>query len=54
MHYADAEILEQSEHAVTISTDSFLPFAMVDVPAILDDNCMPLKKGEVKTLKMIG
>jgi beta-mannosidase len=52
--YGEAKILEKTENSVTITADSFLPFAMVDVPAILDDNCMPLKKGEVKTLKMIG
>ena len=52
LHYADAKILEQIEEAVTVTTGSFLPFAMVDVPAILDENCMPLKKGEVKTLRI--
>ena len=51
LHYADAKILAQSEEAVTVMTDSFLPFAMVDLPAVLDDNCMPLKKGEIRTLK---
>ena len=51
LHYTDAKILEQSEEAVTVTTDSFLPFAMVDLPAVLDDNCMPLKKCEIRTLK---
>ena len=51
LHYVDAKILEQSEETVTVTTDSFLPFAMVDLPAVLDDNCMPLKKGEIRTLK---
>ena len=54
MTYADPIILSESEEEITVTADRFLPYAMLDVPYLLSENCFPLKKGELKTVKKIG
>ena len=51
--YADPIILSETEETITVTANHFLPYVMLDVPYLLSDNCFPLKKGEIKTLKKI-
>ncbi|MBQ6990280.1 MAG: hypothetical protein IJN58_04415, partial [Clostridia bacterium] len=53
MTYADPIILSEEEETITVTTDRFLPYVVVDVPFLLSENCFPLKKGETKILKKI-
>jgi hypothetical protein len=43
--------IEQEE--ITVRADAFLPCAMVDVPYLLSENCLVLKKGERRCLKKL-
>lgn len=51
--YSDARIVKETEDEITVTADTFLPFATIDVPYLLSENCFPLKKGEVKILKKL-
>jgi len=51
--YGAVRILGETDKEITVTTDTFLPYAMIDVPYLLSDNCFVLKKGEVKTLQKI-
>ena len=51
--YGEVRVIEESTDALTVTADSFLPYAMLDVPYLLAENCFPLKKGEVKTVKKL-
>ena len=53
MTYADPMILSEDEETITVTTDRFLPYVVVDVPFLLSENCLPLKKGETKIVKKI-
>ncbi len=53
LEYADVRMMEETADTVTVTSDTFLPFAIIDVPYLLSDNCFVLKKGEVRTLKKL-
>lgn len=43
-------VLSQTEDTLTVTADVCLPVAMLDVPEVLEDNSIFLKKGEIRTL----
>ena len=49
--YNKVRIIDEDETSITITADEFTPFAMIDVPYYLEENCFPMKKGEVKKIK---
>jgi beta-mannosidase len=51
--YSDVCILEETCDSITLKADEFTPFAIIDVPYILEENCFPMKKGEIKKIKKI-
>ena len=53
INYCDVKILKDDDNEITVSADEFLPYAVIDVPYLLEDNCFVLKKGETKTIKKI-
>ena len=53
IEYGSVRSLGETDKEITVTTDTFLPYAMIDVPYLLSDNCFVLKKGEVKTLQKI-
>ena len=51
--YGDPVVEAETEEEITLRADAFLPYAMIDVPYLLSENCFALKKGERKTIKKI-
>ena len=51
--YAEPCVIEENEDSIMLSADSFIPYAMLDLPYLLSDNCFILKKGERKTIKKV-
>jgi beta-mannosidase len=51
--YCDPIVLSESDDELTVSTEAFIPYTMLDLPYLLSDNCFILKKGESKTIKKI-
>ena len=51
--YCDVKIVKDDDNEITVIADEFLPYAVIDVPYLLEDNCFVLKKGEMKTIKKI-
>jgi beta-mannosidase len=51
--YCDVKIVKDDDSEITVIADEFLPYAVIDVPYLLEDNCFVLKKGEMKTIKKI-
>ena len=49
--YNEIEITEETETSITVKAREFTPFAIVDIPYLLEDNCLILKKGESKKIK---
>ncbi len=52
--YGKVRIVKQTDTELTVTADEFTPYAMLDVPYMLSDNCFMLKKGETVTVKIIG
>jgi hypothetical protein len=46
-------VLDESEDTITVKADRFIPYAMLDLPYLLSDNCFTMKKGETITLKKL-
>lgn len=46
-------VVSQTETEITVTTNSFNPFVMLDVPYLLSDNCFTLKANETKTIKIL-
>ena len=53
IRYSEPIILSETESELTVTTDSFNPYVMLDVPYLLSDNCFALKAGERRTLKKL-
>jgi hypothetical protein len=51
--YGDPVVESETEEEITVRADAFLPCAMVDVPYLLSENCLVLKKGERRCLKKL-
>lgn len=51
--YDGYRVTEETEDSITVVADSFTPFALLDSPYLLEDNCFILKKGEKRTVKKI-
>ena len=51
--YGGVRITEISEDSVTVTADCFTPYALIDVPYFLEDNCFMMKKGETRTIKIV-
>ena len=51
--YEDVKIVSETENEITVTADGFIPYAMIDVPYLLSENCFPLKRGETKTVKKL-
>lgn len=47
-------ILEQTAEYITVTADGYVHIAVLDVPYILEDNCFPLLKDEVRKIKIIN
>ena len=52
--YTDWRVSDESDTEITVTADGFTPFAVIDTPYILSENCFILKKGESKTVRKIG
>ncbi len=53
IEYGSVRILGETDKEITVTTDTFLPYAIIDVPYLLSDNCFPIKKGEIRTIEKI-
>ena len=51
--YNKVRIIDENESSITVTADEFTPFALIDVPYYLSENCFVLKKGETKTIKKL-
>ena len=49
--YTEPKVTDNGDGTLTVTADSFLPYAIVDHPG-LEDNCMTLKKGESVTVRI--
>lgn len=54
IQYQNVEILEQTDAYILIKANEFQPFALIDVPYVLDENGFPMKKGEIRKLYIQG
>lgn len=48
--YNKVRIIDEDEFSITVTADEFTPFALFDVPYLLEENCLVLKKGEIKKI----
>ena len=53
IEYIVPTVLDESEDTITVKADRFIPYAMLDLPYLLSDNCFTMKKGETVTLKKL-
>ena len=53
IRYSEPIIVSETDNEITVTTDSFNPYVMLDVPYLLSDNCFTLKAGEIKVLKKL-
>lgn len=51
--FAKPIIVSETDTEITVTTDSFNPYVMLDVPYLLCDNCFALKANEEKTIKKL-
>ena len=51
--YDKIKITADTDASVTVTAEEFTPFAIFDVPYLLEDNCFILKKGESRTIKKL-
>ena len=49
--YEDPQILAEDAETLTVLSRVCLPYAMLDVPYVLEDDCMLLKKGEIRNVR---
>ena len=47
-------ILAEDAETLTVLSRVCLPYAMLDVPYVLEDDCMLLKKGEIRNVRKGG
>ena len=52
--YGAVRVVEIGKETVTVCADEFTPFAIVDVPYELEENCFLMKKGETRTVRILG
>ena len=52
--YEDPQILAEDAETLTVLSRVCLPYAMLDVPYVLEDDCMLLKKGEIRNVRTGG
>ncbi|MBR6766289.1 MAG: hypothetical protein IKM06_07380 [Clostridia bacterium] len=48
--YNKIRIISEDELSITVTADAFTPFALIDVPYYLEENCFPMKKGEIRRI----
>ncbi len=51
--YDKVRIIDENDTSITVIADEFTPFALIDVPYYLSENCFTIKKGEIKTIKKL-
>ncbi len=51
--YSDPQIISDDGDYVTLTSDAFNPCALVDLPYVLSDNAFPIKKGEIRKIKIL-
>ena len=52
-NYNCVKIVEENNEFITVEADDFTPFALIDVPYYLEENCFAIKKGERKRIKKL-
>ena len=52
--YTEPNVILENETSISVTTDKFNPYVVLDVPYVLSDNCFALKPGEVKTLEKLS
>ena len=53
IEYATPTVVSDNECEITVTADRFTPYAVIDSPYLLSENCFTLKAGEQKTVKKI-
>ncbi len=48
--YEDVKIIKEDADSITVEADEFSPYALIDVPYLLEENCFTMLKGETKTI----
>ena len=51
--YVLPEIVCETSEELCVRANAFIPYAIIDTPYLLSDNCFTMKRGEVRTLKKI-
>jgi len=51
LSYEDAEIILEDEESITVKAKEFLPYAIFDLPYLLEENAVTMLTGEVKKIK---
>ena len=50
LSYNDVEIIAEDDDSITIRANEFVPYAILDLPYLLEDNAVTLLSGEVRKL----
>ena len=53
IEYATPTVVSENEHEITVTADRFTPYAIIDSPYLLSENCFTLKAGETKTVRKL-
>lgn len=48
--YNDIRIVNEDDTSITVKSDEFVPYALIDVPYLLEENCFTMLSGEMKTI----
>ena len=53
IEYKEARVICENEDEISVTSDVFIPYVMIDTSCLLDDNCFALKAGEIKTVRKL-
>ena len=53
LEYAEPTVINENADEITLEASRFTPYAIIDAPYLLSDNCFTLKAGERKTIKKV-
>lgn len=53
IRYFEPMIVSETDTEITVTTNSFNPYVMLDAPYLLSDNCFALKAGEIKVINKL-
>ena len=51
--YTEPIIISDTDSSITVTTDHFNPYVILDLPCVMSDNCFALKANEVKTIRKL-